>query len=74
MPKEAKIFDTGRAENPYPSISGEFVGTIRTNKKIIAKKLYTYACEGTGGHTEYALIWNKTWCAYLNGKDTKVIG
>ncbi len=62
-PTPAQIFDTGRPENPYPSISGEFVGTIRTNTKIIAKKLYTYACEGTGGHTEYALIWNKTWCA-----------
>ncbi|MCW7074613.1 MAG: right-handed parallel beta-helix repeat-containing protein [Candidatus Methanospirare jalkutatii] len=63
MPTPAKIFDTGRPENPYPSISGEFVGTIKTNKKIIAKKLYTYACEGTGGHTEYALICNSTWCA-----------
>jgi len=61
--KKAKIFDTGRPENPYPSISGEFVGTIKTNKKIIATKLYTYACEGTGGHTEYAIICNKTWCA-----------
>jgi len=57
------IFDTGRPENPYPSISGKFVGTIITNTKIIAKKLYTYACEGTGGHTEHALIWNETWCA-----------
>ena len=64
MPKKAQIFDTGRPENPYPSISGKFIGTIKTNKKIIATKLYTYACEGTGGHTEHALIWNKTWCAY----------
>ena len=63
-PTPAQIFDTGRPENPYPSISGEFVGTIRTNKKIIATKLYTYPCEGTGGHTEHVLIWNKTWCAY----------
>ena len=62
-PIPAQIFDTGRPENPYPSISGKFVGTIRTNKKVIAKKLYTYACEGTGGHTEYAIICNKTWCA-----------
>jgi len=64
VPTPAKIFDTGRPENPYPSISGKFIGTIRTSKKVIAKKLYTYACEGTGGHTEYAIIWNKTWCAY----------
>jgi len=64
VPTPAKIFDTGRPENPYPSISGKFVGTIKTNTKITAKKLYTYACEGTGGHTEYAIICNKTWCAY----------
>jgi len=63
MPKEAKIFDAGRPENPYPSISGKFIGTIRTNTKIIAKKLYTYACEGTGGHTEHAIICNSSWCA-----------
>jgi len=64
VPTPAQIFDTGRPENPYPSISGKFIGTIRTNTKIIATKLYTYACEGTGGHTEHALICNKTWCAY----------
>jgi len=63
LPTLAKIFDTGRPENPYPSISGKFIGTIKTDTKIIATKLYTYACEGTGGHTEHALIWNKTWCA-----------
>ena len=70
-PTPAQIFDTGRPENPYPSISGEFVGTIKTNTKIIATKLYTYACEGTGGHTEYALIWNKTWCAEAKWKGYK---
>jgi len=63
-PTPAQTFDTGRPENPYPSISGEFVGTIKTNKKIIATKLYTYPCEGTGGHTEHALICNSSWCAY----------
>ena len=62
-PTPAQIFDTGRPENPYPSISGKFIGTIKTNKKVIATKLYTYACEGTGGHTEHALIRNETWCA-----------
>ena len=62
-PIPVQTFDTGRPENPYPSISGKFIGTIRTSKKVIAKKLYTYACEGTGGHTEYALICNSTWCA-----------
>jgi len=62
-PIPVQTFDTGRPDNPYPSISGKFVGTIKTDKKIIAKKLYTYACEGTGGHTEYALICNSSWCA-----------
>jgi len=57
-------FDCEPPENPYPSISGTFIGEIIPNKTIIATKLYTYACEGTGGHTEYALIWNETWCAY----------
>jgi len=65
------IFDTGRPENPYPSISGEFVGTIRTNTTIIATKLYTYPCEGTGGHTEHALICNSTWCAYAEWEGYK---
>ena len=65
------IFDTGRPENPYPSISGEFVGMIRTNTTIIATKLYTYACEGTGGHTEHALICNSTWCAYAEWEGYK---
>ena len=68
-PTPVQIFDTGRPDNPYPSISGEFIGTIRTNTKIIATKLYTYACEGTGGHTEYALIYNKTWCSYAEWVD-----
>jgi len=71
VPTPVQIFDTGRPENPYPSISGEFVGTIKANRKIIAKKLYTYACEGTGGHTEHALIWNETWCAEAKWKGYK---
>jgi len=57
------IFDTGVPANPYPSISGTHNGTIAPNQTIIATKLYTYHCEGTGGHTEYARIWNKTWNA-----------
>ena len=58
---EAAIFDTGTPSNPYPSIAGTHNGTITTNKTIIVTKLYTYPCAGTGGHTEYARIWNKTW-------------
>ncbi|RJS68815.1 hypothetical protein CW713_02100 [Methanophagales archaeon] len=47
------IFDTGTPSNPYPSIAGTHNGTITPNQTIIATKLYTYPCEGTGGHTEY---------------------
>ena len=64
----AAIFDTGSPENPYPSIAGMHNGTITPNKTIIATKLYTYACEGTGGHTEYARIWNETWSATASWK------
>jgi len=55
--------DTGSPENSYPSISGIHNGTIIPNKTIIATKLYTYPCGDTGGHTEYARIWNATWNA-----------
>jgi len=55
------IFDTGVPANPYPSISGTHNGTIKPNKTITVNKLYTYPCPGTGGHTECARIWNKTW-------------
>ncbi len=57
------VLDTGQPANPYPSIMGNHTGTIKTNHTIIATKLYTYHCEGTGGHTEYAKIWNATWDA-----------
>jgi len=55
------IFDCGEPKNPYPSIMGVHRGTIKPNHTVIATKLYTYPCEGTGGHTEYARIWNETW-------------
>ena len=62
-PIPVHAFDTGSPSNPYPSIFGTHKGTIKPNKTIIAEKLYTYPCAGTGGHTEYALICNSTWCA-----------
>ena len=55
------IFDTRAPANPYPSIFGTHNGTITTNQTITVFKLYTYPCSGTGGHTEYARIWNSTW-------------
>ncbi|RJS70404.1 PKD domain-containing protein, partial [Methanophagales archaeon] len=57
------IFDTGTPSNPYPSISGTHTGDIIPSQDITVHKIYTYPCEGTGGHTEYARIWNKTWNA-----------
>jgi hypothetical protein len=51
-------FDTGIPANPYPSIFGTHNGTIKPNQTITVQNLYTYPCPGTGGHTEYARIWN----------------
>lgn len=65
---EENIFDTGAPANPYPSIMGNHTGTIKPNHTVIATKLYTYPCIGTGGHTEYARIWNKTWNATATWK------
>jgi len=62
------IFDTGSPPNPYPSIMGNHTGTIKPNHTVIATKLYTYPCEGTGGHTEFARIWNSTWNATATWK------
>jgi len=56
--RTTKIFDTG--SGTYPSISGTHTGTIKPNVTIKVSTLYTYPCAGTGGHTEYARIWNKT--------------
>ncbi|HJH27618.1 MAG TPA: hypothetical protein C5S37_12850 [Methanophagales archaeon] len=53
------VFDTGKPANPYPSISGTHNGTITPFVTIYnVSKLYTYSCEGTGGHTEYAAFYN----------------
>jgi hypothetical protein len=43
-------------------------GTITPNKTITESMLYTYPCPGTGGHTEYARIGNKTWNATATWK------
>ena len=44
------LFDTG--EGTYPSISGTFTGTITPSRNLTVSTLYTYDCEGTGGHTK----------------------
>jgi hypothetical protein len=58
---QTKTFDTG--PGTYPSVMGNHTGIIKPNHTINATKMYTYPCPGTGGHTEYARIWNKTWHA-----------
>lgn len=55
------IFDTGPSENPYPCIFGTHNGTIKPNVTIAVSKIYTYPCPGTGGHVEYAKIYNDSW-------------
>ena len=35
-------------------------GTITPNQTIEISKLYTYPCEGTGGHSEYIRIYNES--------------
>ncbi len=52
------VFDTGAGT--YPSIFGTHNGTIKLNRTIEVQTLYTYPCTGTGGHTDYARIWNET--------------
>ena len=71
--KAAAIFDTEPSENPYPSIMGTHKGEIKPSANINVSRLYTYPCPGTGGHTEYAKIWNNsgldriaTWSGYKN--------
>jgi len=65
------FLDTGEPENPYPSIFGMHNGTITPKQTIIISKLYTYSCPGTGGHSEYAKIWNKSWNITARWKEYK---
>ena len=66
------IFDTEPSENPYPSIMGIHNGTITPSYNINVSTLYTYACVGTGGHTEFIELYengipiaNGTWNGYI---------
>jgi hypothetical protein len=67
-PTPTPIFDTD--SGTYPSIFGTHNGTITPNKAIPVHRLYTYPCSGTGGHTEYVMIYNESGTiaeAYWNG-------
>ena len=75
-PAKEKIFDTGPSENPYPSIMGVHNGTIKPTYNINVGKMYTYPCEGTGGHSEWVAFYNSitgeeiangTWKGYTEG-------
>ena len=66
------VFDTGAGT--YPSIMGTHKGEIKPSANINVGKLYTYACVGTGGHTESIklyengeLIASGTWTGYHGG-------
>ena len=54
----AIIFDTG--PGTYPSIMGTHEGNFTPECNITVHQVYTYPCAGTGGHTEYARIWNSS--------------
>ena len=67
-PVEEEVFDTG--EGTYPSISGTHNGTITPSHNLSVSKLYTYPDPCTGGHIEYARIYNVSGTiaeAYWNG-------
>lgn len=59
-------FDTERPENPYPSIMGTHNGTIKPNHDVVASKMYTYSCVGTGGHSENVRFYNDAWSVEAN--------
>jgi hypothetical protein len=50
------VFDTG--SGTYPSIAGTHKGIITPYQDIVVDTMYTYPCPGTGGHSEYVLIYN----------------
>jgi hypothetical protein len=55
-----ELFDTGQSPNPYPSIFGTHNGTIQPYQDITVHMMYTYPCQGTGGHSEYVAFYNAT--------------
>jgi hypothetical protein len=57
---EVGSFDTGAPTNPYLSIFGIHNGTITPSSTVIVSRLFTYPCNETGGHTEYAAFYNAT--------------
>jgi len=58
--EEEEIYEFDTRPGTYPSIMGTHNGTIRPSHDVYVSKIYTYACTGTGGHTEYVRIWNES--------------
>jgi hypothetical protein len=70
----SELFDTGPGD--YPSIMGVHSGTITPKHDVVVEQMYTYSCEGTGGHTEYVAFYyqngtergNASWNGYKDDK------
>ena len=73
-PTPSQTFDTGRPENPYPSISGKFVGTIKTKTKIIAINYTHMHAKGLEVILNMPLFATKHGVLMRNGMATKEIG
>jgi hypothetical protein len=54
---ESPIFDT--SGGTYPSISGVHRGTFTPKRTLTVRQMYTYPCEGTGGHSEYIAFYDE---------------
>ncbi len=64
----------GTGEGTYPSIYGVHEGTITPSHEVVANKMFTYHCKGTGGHSKYIRIYNDSdtlveahWDGYTDG-------
>ena len=55
---ESPIFDT--CGGTYPSISGVHRGTFTPKRTLTVRQMYTYPCEGTGGHSESSAFYDDT--------------
>lgn len=58
-------FDTGAGT--YPSVSGVHNGTITLTQSLVVNQLYTYPSPGTGGHSEYAALYDQNGDLLANG-------
>jgi len=70
-------FDTGNGT--YPTLNGTHTGTMTPNHDIVVKRLVTYPCPGTGGHSDYVTFGNESWSVtaqwrgYAQARDWQII-